>query len=160
MSQLYSFKAVEDSFQQPNGNASETTSCPLLFLQGCEDSFQQQIMLQRLHVHLFPRLYSFQNGCEDSFQQQIIMLQTTCPNFSFKAVEDSFQQQMVMLQRRLHVPALFLQGCEDSLSATNNNASERLHVQLYSFKAVEDSFQQPNSNASETTSCQHVPSRL
>ncbi|CAE1253931.1 unnamed protein product [Acanthosepion pharaonis] len=160
MSQLYSFKAVEDSFQQPNNNAS--------------DDFMSQ-------------LYSFK-AVEDSFPATKWYFRDDFPSFiPSKAVEDSFSNQIIMLQRRLHVPALFLQGCRRFFQQPNNNASETTSCpsfysfkgcrrffqqpngnasettssQLYSFKAVEDSFQQPNNNASETTSCpSFIPSRL
>ncbi|CAE1253944.1 unnamed protein product [Acanthosepion pharaonis] len=114
---------------------------PALFLQGCmKIPFQQQIMIaqRRLHVPAFIP----SRAVEDSFQQQIIMLQgrlhipalflqgcrrflsttnnnasetTSCSSFiPSKAVEDSFQATVIFTSERLHVPALFLQGCEDS----------------------------------------------
>ncbi|CAE1253942.1 unnamed protein product [Acanthosepion pharaonis] len=157
MSQLYSFKAVEDSFQQPNNNASETTSCQALFLQGCEDSFQQPNG-NASETTSCPAL--FLQGCEDSFQQpnnnaseHVQLFPSTKCFIPSKAVEDSLPTAN-NASERLVSQLLFLQGCENSFQQPNGNASGRLHVSFIPSKAVEDSFQQPNGNASRDD---HVP---
>ncbi|CAE1253928.1 unnamed protein product [Acanthosepion pharaonis] len=169
MSQLYSFKAVEDSFQQPNNNASgDDFMLSQLYSFKAEDSFQQPnnpsetTFVPALFLQGCRRFLSATKWAVKVLSSNQMVVRLSCQLYSFKAVEDSFQQPNGNASERLHVPLLFLQGCRRFLSTTNNNASETTSCPSFiPSKAVEVPFQQPNNNASETTSCpSFIPSRL
>ncbi|CAE1253947.1 unnamed protein product [Acanthosepion pharaonis] len=124
MSQLYSFKAVEDSFQQPKYTSRDcvTFMSQSLFLQGCRRFLSAtKWCFERLHV---PAL--FLQGCRKIPFNEIVILHS---------VPALFLQGCRSFQERLHV--LFLQG-----NLSNQCFRDDFMSQLYSFKAVEDSFQQ------------------